>query len=208
MAQTKASRRLIAGGALALGLALAGCVNFTALDDLKTAAPTGSPFARALFADYAFLAHSFGDIGHAGYTTFDQSGSLSLTRTDRDVAGLADSFAAKALALSRGEVVDPEPGTNPTAHNLRDRLVRALRPGEDNFPRDAARAQADYDCWMLNATVPTQASAADQCARSLNTTLTRLENEVQTIAKPPAQPAGAPATPAEAPADAPESSDQ
>jgi hypothetical protein len=204
MAQTTASRRLIAGGALAIGLALGGCVNFTAVDDLKTAAPTGTPFARALFADYSFLARSFGDIGHAGYTTFDQADSISLNRTDRDVAGLANSFASKALALARGEDVDPEPGTTNAAHALRDRLVRALGPGTDSYPRDAARAQADYDCWMLNAAVPSQASAADQCARSLNTTLARLESEVQSIAKTPE----APAAPAAAPADAPESSDQ
>jgi len=206
MAQTTASRRLIAGGALAIGLALGGCVNFTAVDDLKTATPSGTPFAKALFADYAFLSRSFGDIGHAGYSTFDQAGSMSLSRTDRNVAAIANSFASKALALSRGEDVDPEPGTTTASHALRDRLVRALGPGVDSYPRDAARAQADYDCWMLNEAVPSQASAADQCARSLNTTLPRLESEVESIAKPAEAPT-APAA-ADAPEDAPESSDQ
>jgi len=64
--------------------------------------------------------------------------------------------------------------------------VRALTPGRDTFPRDAARAQADYDCWMLNATVPSQAQAAAQCRHSLDATLPRLENEVHATADTPA----------------------
>jgi len=198
MVQNGISRRFTAilTGAAA-GLLLAGCVNFSALDDLgEASAPTGSPFDQALFQDYAFLAHSFGDVGQASYTAFDQEGSISLAETDSDTAGLANSYASKALTLSRGEEVDPEPSRNLAAHALRDRLVRALTPGRDTFPRDAARAQADYDCWILNAAVASQAQAAAQCRASLDVTLSRLESEVQATPPTPAETA-TPAAPAQ-----------
>ncbi len=181
----------------AASLFLAGCVNYTALDNLADARPTGAAFDQALFKDYAFLARSFGDVGPASYTTFDQEGSMSLSDSDRAVAALANSFAAKAIALSHGEVVDPVPGRDAKSHTLRDRLVRALTIGRDSFPRDAARAQADYDCWVLNATVPSQERAAVQCQHSLDVTLSRLENEVHadTAVQAPAADAAAPAAP-------------
>ena len=86
----------------AAGMMLAGCVNFSAIDDLKEAQPAGTAFDQALFKNYAFLARSFGDVGASSYTTFDQIGSLSLSETDSDIAGLANTFASKALQLSRG----------------------------------------------------------------------------------------------------------
>jgi outer membrane protein OmpA-like peptidoglycan-associated protein len=204
MAQNGLSRRFtaIVAGAAA-GLLLAGCVNFSALDDLQEAPPpTGSPFESALFQNYAFLAHSFGDVGHASYTSFDQEGSISLAQTSNDIAGLANAYAAKALLLSGGEAVDPEPSKNLASHAIRDRLVRALTSGRDTFPRDAARAQADYDCWMLDAALPSQAPAAAQCRASLDVTLPRLESEVQATAQKPTE-AATPATPeSTTPADA------
>jgi outer membrane protein OmpA-like peptidoglycan-associated protein len=172
-------------------LGLGGCVNNIALDELQSTPPPGTPFQQALYQDYAFLARSFGDVGLSGYMPFDLEGSTSLSNTNNDVAGLANTFAQKAQQLARGLVVDPEPGRDNYSHNLRDRLVRALVTGRDSFPRDAARAQADYDCWMLNVMVPSQASAAAVCHRSLGVTLPRLEAEVHST--PPASDQGAPA---------------
>ena len=164
MVKTRVSRPF---STIVAGLLLAGCVKFSALDDLKEATPTGSPFSQALFKDYAFLAHSFGDVGQASYISFDQQASISLAKTDSDIAALANSFADKAVLLSRGEAVDPEPSKDLDAHNMRDRLIRVLATGRDTFPRDAARAQADYDCWQLNAAVDSQKGAATACRRSL-----------------------------------------
>jgi hypothetical protein len=168
---------------LAAGVALAGCMNFSSLDDLNTVQPPTTPFAQALFKNYSFLAHSFGDVGEASYTSFDQNGSIPLTETDATVASLANTFAQKAVVLSKGEIVDPEPSRDIKTHELRDRLVRALTPGRDNFPRDAARAQADWDCWRLNLTASGQASAAEQCHRSFLVTLPRLEAETAELTK-------------------------
>ena len=198
MAQYGTSRRFPAMAAAAMaGLLLAGCVNFSPLDNLKTAPPpTDSPFDRALFQDYSFLAHSFGDIGQASYTTFDQEGSISLAKNPNDTAALANAYASKALQLSSGLPVDPEPSRELASHELRDRLVRALDKGRDDVPRDAARAQADYDCWLMNATVASQAQASAACRSSLNITLPRLETEVHMSqdtaeATPPAAPSPA-----------------
>ncbi len=167
---------------MAAGFMLAGCVNFSSLDDLALATPTGSPFSQALYKNYAFLAHSFGDMGQASYVSFDQDASIPLAKTDANVAALANTYAAKALQLTRGEVVDPVSSRDSNSHALRDRLVRALTPGRDDFPRDAARAQADWDCWRLNATVESQVAAAEQCRRSFEVTLVRLETETQAAA--------------------------
>lgn len=194
-------RFFLAIAAGAASLALSGCVNYSPLDDLAVAQPPATPFEKSLFKDYAFLAHSFGDVGAASYTTFDQEGSMSLADSDSNVAGLANAFAAKALALSHGDAVDPVPGVDVKSHELRDRLVRALTPGRDTYSRDAARAQADYDCWMLNMAVASQARAAAQCKHSLDITLTRLENDVRASAAAPAPAAGG--APAQPPAPAP-----
>ncbi|MDE2183910.1 MAG: hypothetical protein KGJ78_12900 [Alphaproteobacteria bacterium] len=153
------------------------------MDDLKTATASGSPFNQALFSDYAFLAHSFGDMGQASYTSFDQEGSFSLNEKPSDVATLANQFAAKALQLSQGQLVDPEPSRDVASHDLRDRLIRALTTAQDVYPRDAARAQADWDCWRLNLEVTTQAASAAQCKRSFDISLGRLENEATMVAQ-------------------------
>jgi len=162
---------------LLASLALAGCINFSPLDDLQTATPPADPFSLALYQNYTFLAHSFGDVGQSVYTSFDQDSSIPLTETDVSVATLANTFANKALALSQGQVVDPEPSRDITTHELRDRLVRALTPGRDDFPRDAARAQADWDCWRLNLLASSQRASAERCHQSFNVTLVRLETE-------------------------------
>ena len=203
MAMNRTSRpfpEIVKKGALAAaGLMLAGCVNFSALDDLQTVTPPAGAFEQALFKDYAFLAGTFGDVGQASYTAFDQEGSIPLAKTDAGVAELANEYAAKAILLSNGSQVDPETSKDIVSHNLRDRLVRALTPGHDTFPRDAARAQADYDCWMLNATVPSQVRAAAQCRSSLVASLPRLESEVRAAAPAPAASPAPAQTPAQTP---------
>ncbi len=175
------AKRIDARPLLILAVALAGCVNFSSLDDLDLVPPPGDPFELALFKNFTFLAHSFGQVGQAQYAAFDQNASLSISRTDDNLASLANIYAEKALKLSRDEVVDPEPSLDIKTHEQRDRLVRALLAGRDAFPRDAARAQADWDCWHLNATVTSQVPASEACRRSFETTLPRLEAEVAPV---------------------------
>jgi len=165
-----------------LAVALAGCINFSPLDDLATATPPTDPFQAALYENYAFLAHSFGLVGQAQYGSFDQNASIPLTRTEETVADLANTFANKAMKLTRDELVEPEPSLDIKTHEQRDRLARALAMARDIYPRDAARAQADWDCWRLNLKVAAQAAAADKCRQSFEITLPRLETEASAVA--------------------------
>jgi hypothetical protein len=176
------AKKIDARPLLILAVALAGCVNFSSLDNLDTVTPPTDPFELALFKNYAFLAQSFGPVGQAQYASFDQSASLSISKTDENLADLANSYAERALRLSREEVVDPEPSLDIKTHEQRDRLLRALFTGREAFPRDAARTQADWDCWHLNATVPSQLSASEACRKSFEVTLPRLEAEVAPVA--------------------------
>lgn len=170
-------RAAAAGAVLTGAMMLGGCINSTPLDDLDFATPQGSAFNMALYENYGFLARSFGNVGPAAHTVFDYHASLSLNGTENDIATLANSFASKAVMASRDEFIDPEPARDPASHELRDRLLRALEPGREAFPRDAARAQSDYDCWILNSAVSAQKAAATQCRNSLGKTLVQLETE-------------------------------
>ena len=177
MAKTIDARPLVV-----LAVALAGCVNFSALDDLDSTPPPTAPFELALYKNFAYLARSFGSVGQAQYSSFDQNASMSLAKADEDLASLANTYADKALKLTRDEVVDPEPSLDIKTHEMRDRLVRALTIGREAFPRDAARAQADWDCWRLNGTVASQRPASEACRQSFEITLPRLETEVAPVA--------------------------
>ncbi|HVV65839.1 MAG TPA: hypothetical protein VHC42_10240 [Rhizomicrobium sp.] len=193
MASSCSLRRLAAGAVLAATAALAtGCVNETALDELAEARPAGSAFSQALFQDYKALAHSFGTVGAAAGVAFDRGGSIEMTRMDSTVGALANAYAEKALLAARGSMVEPEPGVDVPTHKMRDRLVRALERGKDAFPADAARAQADYDCWMMNAPVAQMKSASEKCRASLDGSLAALEAEAKPAAAPPPAPPQSP----------------
>jgi hypothetical protein len=163
-------------------VSLAGCINFSPLDDLDTATPPADPFQLALYKNYSFLAKSFGMVGQAQYGSFDQDSSLPLTETQGNVADLANAYADKAIKLTRDEVVDPEPSRDIKTHDQRDRLLRALTTAKDVYPRDAARAQADWDCWRLNLRVASQVPSAEKCRQSFEVTLARLETEATAVA--------------------------
>jgi len=174
--------RLGAGLALAAaGLSLAACVGTTALDQLATTTPTGSAFTQQLFRNYAYLANSF---GISGEDAFDSDGSGSLF-DGGDLAALAEAFAAKALIAANGTEVEPEPAIDGDSQQARSRLLQALSEGKDRFPADAARAQTDFDCWMLNSSVEQQRGAAGQCRASFGNSIARLESELRPPAPPP-----------------------
>lgn len=169
---------------LAAGLSLSACSFLglggrTVMDDLNDAEPQGSAFNRALFSNYAYLARSFGDVDIPEGDTFDQSGSSEMT--SNTLGGLAAGYARKALDAAKGIDVSPEPARTVVGEQVRGRLIRALSRGKDYAPEAAARAQADYDCWIMNARVVQQLSASDQCKHSLDITLSRLEQTIQQV---------------------------
>ena len=193
-----APRRLASMSFLCLGLALAGCAG----DDEVTA--SGSPFSQALFKDYTDLATQAASapapqVQDTGFFSdvFGMFGGGPSNPAD----AVVDAFHAKADQAARGNEPAPEAApADATAQGLRARLIAAVARGKDQFPDQAARAQADYDCWVLDSNASTLLNQAQDCRAALNTSLLALEN-----ASRPAPPPLAPVTsaPVAAPAPAP-----
>lgn len=187
-------RRFLTPLGLLPALVLGGCIGTSALDELDQSRPMGSPFSQALYKDYAYLARSFGDVGPAeNGAAFDADESMTISDVTADVADLANAYAEKALAAGRGDEVVPEapPTDNQEAESLRLRLLTDLDAGRDKAPIDAARAQADFDCWIMNARVESQKRASQQCRRSLDASLALLERDLGTAPAPPPPPTAA-----------------
>src|SRR5581483_9661513 len=101
---------------------------------------------------------------------------------------LADAFKDKADSAAAGDEPAPEPAPADAAGQaLGARLSRDLAGAKDQAPIPAARAQADYDCWVMASAVPSAASMAGACRSALEASLAALEGGVR-----PAQPAPAP----------------
>jgi outer membrane protein OmpA-like peptidoglycan-associated protein len=77
--------------------------------------------------------------------------------------------------------------------------VQALTTSKDQFPEQAARAQADYDCWVLYGTVPSAAAASQACKTALDSSLVRLETASRPAPPAPPVPPPAPVTTAPVP---------
>jgi len=179
-------RRLVmlaAAGVMAIGLAACS-------GDGEEAA--GTPFTQALSKDYADLsgqASALPPEPTAETSFFDSLDPFSSSDTSSDL--LAKAFTAKAELADAGTEPELEAASGPAQTTLRARLVRALAAGKDQFPEQAARAQADYDCWVLYGTVPSAAAASQACKTALDSSLLRLE----TASRPAPPPAPAPPPP-------------
>ena len=192
--------RLFLPAAAAAGLA--GCVGTTALSQLDQARALGGPFSQALFKNYALLARSFGTVGTpSSGTPFDAAGSIQLGSMSARVADIANGYAQKALSTAQGEEILPEPPDSNIsgADAARLELLRDLDQGRDKTPERAARAQADFDCWMMNARSEELGRAAQQCHQSFSQSIALLERDLAAAtAPPPTVPTTAPAQPAPA----------
>ena len=183
---------LAAAGVLAISLAACS-------SDEDTAA--GTPFTQALSKDYNDLS------GQASALPAEKTESSFLDSlnpfSDSDSSSdlLAKAFTTKAELADSGTEPEPEAAIGPAQATLRARLTRAVAAGKDQFPEQAARAQADYDCWVLYSTVPSAGAASQACKTALDTSLPRLENASHPV--PPPAPAPVAPVPAPAPAPAP-----
>ncbi len=185
-AGSRLSSRVAAGMALgAMGLLLAGCFGGGALDELDGVTPTGSAFSQALYNDYSYLANSFGDLPDIE----DPDGWIPFFDTiENPLRPIAEAFANKALLAGGGNEPAPEPATDATSQNARNRLVSLLQQTKDQFPADAARTQAHYDCWILNGYVQSQAAASQACHRAFDNAMLRLANDLRPAPPPVATP--------------------
>jgi outer membrane protein OmpA-like peptidoglycan-associated protein len=175
----------------ALGLVLTGCSSWLGLGGTDNAQPAASAFDQALAKDYDALSQSVttgNDRSDEGFfsSPFTHMGVNFWSKSPSEA--LVDAFADKASRAAKGEDVAPEPSTDSASQAARARLVMALEAGRDRFPEDAARAQADYDCGILDATVASQVTAAHQCRALFNGSLARLEADLRPAPPPPPPP--------------------
>jgi OOP family OmpA-OmpF porin len=185
---------LAAAGILAAGLAACSSDEDTA---------SGSPFTQALQKDYTDLSSQASALppDAASEPSFLEAlNPFSSSDTSSDT--LAKAFSSKADLAGEGTEPEAEAANGPAQTTIRARLVRAVASGKDQFPEQAARAQADYDCWVIYAAVASAAPASQACKTALDSSLLRLEASARPA--PPPAPAPAPAPiPAPAPAPAP-----
>ncbi len=190
-------RRLImlaAAGILAAGLA--ACSS----DDEELA---GSPFTQALSKNYNDLAGQASALPaeETESSFFDSLNPFSSSSSSSDL--LSEAFTTKADLADSGTEPELEAATGPAQTTVRARLERALAAGKDQFPEQAARAQADYDCWVLYGTVPSAAAASQSCKTALDSSLVRLETAARPAPPPAPVPIPAPAPVSTAPTPAP-----
>ncbi len=180
---------LAAAGVLALSLA--ACSS----DEDVTA---GSPFTQALQKDYTDLASQAASLPaepEADSGSFLDSLNPFSGGSDSSSDLLSKAFNAKGEIAGAGTEPEPEAAAGPNQETLRGRLVRALAAGKEQFPEQAARAQSDYDCWVIYATVPSAGAAAQACKTALDTSLVRLETAARPAPPPPPAPVAAPPPP-------------
>ena len=186
--------------ALAAGisvLALTGCASWFEDEEPVSAA---SPFAQALNKDYTDLATqaAAAPAPESDEGFFENPfGLFGSPPNPNDL--LVTASTDKANLAQQGQEPAPEaaPANNPDAVNLHDRLARAVTAGKASFPDEAARAQADYDCWVLETNVAAMVTAAQSCRSALDGSLRTLENSIRPA--PPVLPPLPPAPPAPPP---------
>ena len=194
-------RRLtMLAGAAILAIGLAACSSDEDLGE-------GTPFTQALGKDYTDLSSQAAALPAAPVESgfFDSLNPFSSSETSSDL--LAQAFTAKAELANAGTEPEPESGTGTVQTTIRSRLVTALAASKDQFPEQAARAQADYDCWVLYAAVPSAMAASQACKTALDSSLIRLETASRpapppTVPLPPPAPVASAPVPPPAPAQA------
>ncbi|MCX7281631.1 MAG: OmpA family protein [Alphaproteobacteria bacterium] len=190
---------LAAAGVLALGL---GACSSDDAEDVGA----GTPFTQALAKDYGDLSAQAAALPaeraeDSGF--FSSLNPFSDSESSSDL--LAKSFTDKSDLANGGTEPELEAANGPAQSALRTRLVRDIAAGKDQFPEQAARAQADYDCWVLYSTVPSAAAASQACKTALDSSIVRLETTARPAPPPP--PVSSAPVPAPTPAPAAQTSD-
>jgi OOP family OmpA-OmpF porin len=125
--------------------------------------PTGSEFNRALFGEYLTLSRS----------EYNQGDYID-----------SDAYAVRARTAGQGGLVQPEdvsarklPADKaPEITAYRGRLVAALGAGaRERAPRDAAQAQANFDCWMEQQEENRQPKDIETCRSGFMAALAKIE---------------------------------
>lgn len=202
------ARRLVCFTAFAALVALTGCSS----DEEDIGA--GSAFTQALSKDYSDLANQAAalPVPEEEGGLFSSLDVLGLFSGGNPNESLVKAFDEKADTANGGEIPDLEAApVDPSSQALRARLVRDLAAAKDTAPAQAARAQADYDCWVIASALPSAVSMGQACRGSLEGSIAALEGgrppvqQQQTFVPPPAPVQPAPVQPAPVAAPAPAS---
>ncbi|SLN77116.1 OmpA family protein [Oceanibacterium hippocampi] len=162
---------------------LTGCAGFQ-LDHARDVTAEGTSFDKALYKVYL-------DLSAAEYEEGDYADS--------------DTFAMRAIAAAKGELVLPEeiesrelPADRVSVlRGARERLMSAFSKGaRDNSPAEAAMAQGMFDCWMQEQEENFQPRDIAACRDGFIQAIEKVE---AMMPKPVAQPAPAPAPAPKAP---------
>ena len=194
-ASFRGPRRLASLSLLCAGLVLTACASN------EDVIASGSPFSQALFRNYTDLASQAAAapapqaMEHDGGFFSDIVGVFSSAPANPADAAV-DLFREKANRAAAGEEPAPEPAPNdPTIQGVRARLVRAIAQGKEGFPDQAARAQADFDCWVVERGASNLASEAQACRTAFSQSLVALENAGRPAPARPAPVTTAPVAP-------------
>ena len=135
------------------------------VEKLRHASAVGSPFTQAIAGHYKEFAIREQDV------EYDYPDALH--------------FSKKGLSAAQGDFVMPEPVTNwdidrklqTSFINGRSRLIRLLDIGaRDLHPEIAAKAQANFDCWLEQQEEGWQDKDIRMCKNSFLAALADLEN--------------------------------
>jgi outer membrane protein OmpA-like peptidoglycan-associated protein len=140
--------------------------------------PAGNDFSKALFSEY-----------------------LALSKTEMEAGDVRSSnaFALNAKMAGQGAEVQPE---EVAAHRLpaadaagitqaRGQLMAALAQARQRAPADAAKAQAQFDCWIVQAEKRSRPTDLKRCSDGFQAALAKIRPAAATAAAP-AAPAGPP----------------
>jgi len=152
---------------------LAGCETTSMeYDSASKIQPAGNPFTKALFNEYLTLSKSSMDVG--------------------DVKA-SNAFALNAKMAGQGAEVQPEevaahklaPGDAQTIAQSRNTLMAALATARQGAPGDAARAQALFDCWVVQAETRTRPADLQRCHEGFEQSLAKIRNVAAAVPRPP-----------------------
>jgi len=168
MKKSAVLRQLAQAAPLCMVMGLTAC---SSDDD----AAQSTPFTQALSKNYTTLATEASALPAEPSESSFLDSLNPFSSSDTNSETLAKAFTAKADMASSGTEPEPEAGDGPGQNAARTRLLHALTTLKTQFPDQAARAQADYDCWIVYGAVSSAAAASQACKKALDSSLIGLE---------------------------------
>ncbi len=156
-------------------LALTACAG-QELKKVQGMSPKGSAFTQALYGEYIELAQL--EYGEGHYAAADDHA----LRASSSAAGKAPTpYDPKNFKLPKGKVA--------VITGAHQRLLRALNGGgPEKAPRDMARAQAMFDCWVEEQEENIQPKDIARCRDGFYDAIAKVEAALKPMAKAMATP--------------------